>query len=140
MARIQESWIDFILTYFKLWPSLACHLVVLAFYHYMRGIFSDELSTTLTLNLVISVVFSLVVLLSVHTLITKAGHLYINSKINMINASKTGIILENLQEGVAIIAEDNHEIMYLNKALQSLANNHSTCNSIFGGQAPKPDF
>ena len=51
----------------------------------------------------------------------------------MINASKTGIILENLQEGVAIIAEDNHEIMYLNKALQSLANNHSTCNSIFGG-------
>ena len=105
------GYINFWLSYFHWWPSLALSLLTLLPYSAARYIYYEDSIAMLANMLVFNIVFHAMNMLFIHLIITKVGMLYAETEVLR---SGNDALLENLEEGVVIFDEKVKEIIYNN--------------------------
>ena len=103
----------FWLTYFNFWTDLSLAILSLIPVYICQSVYFEQETVPLLINYVLSIPPFMLNLLFVHLVITKLGFLYVD---NAVIRSGNEQLLDNLEEGVIIIEETSHEILYYNEA------------------------
>ena len=138
VGKMQMGYINFWLSYFHWWPSLALSLFTLLPYSAARYYYYDDSATLLAIMMVFHIIFHAMNLLFIHLIITKVGMLYAETEVLR---SGNDALLENLVEGVVIFDENDKEIIYNN--LNSSVTERSGISSLtdfIGDRGIKPEL
>lgn len=116
-AKMLVAYMDFWLSYFYWWPSLACAILALIPLHINRHIFHDDKLSDVITYFVASVLWHALNLLFIHLVISKVGMLFAETKV-LLGGNEQ--LLNNLDEGVIILDDIREEILYHNDAASGI--------------------
>ena len=103
------------------WPNLvACSISQVIFTAIRASVYNDELNGDAVLGCFFNILWSVLVTLCAHVVITSAGLLFVEAEILR---QGNDSILDGLKEGVIILSEDTSEIHYWNRAAKNMSVN-----------------
>mmetsp|Transcript_27432 Transcript_27432/g.36695 ORF Transcript_27432/g.36695 Transcript_27432/m.36695 type:complete len:177 (+) Transcript_27432:477-1007(+) len=104
---------NFWLCYFHWRSGILCTLLSIAPVYISRFLFYNDV---VALNFLVSLPWHSLNLFFIHLIISKVGMLFVETEVLRSGNEK---ILDGLEEGVVIVEEDSHDILYYNAAASS---------------------
>lgn len=98
-------------------------------------LYDKEISSEQLWQAIFVCIIQLMYLFFIHLIITQVGMIFVESEIVRIGNDQ---ILDNLKEGVVILAEENDKVLFVNPAAKSLnvRVNENFCMSMVGAREP----